>query len=976
MDSAGLIQLLEATLDHRKARQAQCPTTSLKLIASKPKNIRKTAERELKVAQATSQFSIALLKVVATDSLPIHTRLAGSLCFKNFIRSNYTDDDGNYKIPLDEVALIKKELISLMIQCPPKIQTQLGEAISIIADSDFYERWETLVQDLVNQLSGDDPKVNIGVLEVAHSVFQKWRPLYQSNALYTEINHVLNVFALPYIEMLKLADQKIGGNVGNKAVLQQWFEVLSLLVKLFFDLSCQDMPPQFEEHLKDLSTLLHKYLIYENPLLVTDDESETGILEIVKADICDALELYTRKFDEEFGALLQPFISSAWNLLSTTGPETKYDILISRALNFLTAVAGSRHATIFNDENVLNQIVEKVVVPNVSLRESDIEMFEDEPIEFIRRDLEGSDNDSRRRAATDFLRRLLEKFEQMVTTVVMKYIEHFVARGKEDWKAKDTAIYLFIAVAAKGAVTSSQGVKTVNSYLNVVQFFETNVASDLIATDVEPIAKVDAVKYLYTFRSQLTKEQWSSAFTPLIQNLGSDNYVVYTYAAIAVERVLFLTNDAGQHLFTREDIQPFAKDLLDHLFKLIQKSPDPPKMQENEFLMRCIMRVIIVLQDNVLPILDDVLAHLINITNIIKANPSNPRFYYYHFEALGAIVRFGAQSVGNKLEEALWQPFHQILAEEVSEFVPYVLQILAKLLEANPTGALSDNYKTLMTPLLTPAMWETRGNVPGCARLLSALIPRGTQFIGNQELIQILGIFQRLIDGKKIQMYGFDVLDAAVLSFTAATLDPYFKDILNVLFAKLDKDPSDSFKHRFVRFYHVVSSKTDQGMGADYFIQHADTIQGSIFTPVYLTIILPTTAQLPRPVDRKTAVVSLTKTLTESTMFRERYQKKGWGFTCEALLTLLQSPPQVTAGYGDEMITEADVDDIGFGMGYTPLNTCKQATRDDFPEIQDVQNWVSVYMKAANQQSNGTLLTFAAERLSDQAKAALIPYLQ
>lgn len=32
-----------------------------------------------------------------------------------------------------------------MISVPPGIQSQLGEAISVIADSDFWERWDTLV---------------------------------------------------------------------------------------------------------------------------------------------------------------------------------------------------------------------------------------------------------------------------------------------------------------------------------------------------------------------------------------------------------------------------------------------------------------------------------------------------------------------------------------------------------------------------------------------------------------------------------------------------------------------------------------------------------------------------------------------------------------------------------------------------------------------------------------------------------------
>jgi exportin-2 (importin alpha re-exporter) len=377
---------------------------------------------------------------------------------------------------------------------------------------------------------------------------------------------------------------------------------------------------------------------------------------------------YTIKYDEDFNPYAKPFITTVWNLLSTTGPQRKYDLLVSRALQFLTAVASvSSHAEVFNNEQTLAEIVEKVILPNVALRDSDMEMFEDEPIEFIRRDLEGADTDSRRRAATDFLRKLLADFEMLVTQVVFKYIDHYITEGKRDWKAKDTAVYLFLAIAAKGTVTAAQGVKTVNQYVDVVDFFEKNVAGDLLAgSGVEPIAKVDAIKFLHNFRSILTKEQWRVAFPPLIQNMASDNYVVYTYAAIAVERLLFLTNDNGEHLFTRADVEPLAKDLLQHLFTLIEKDSSPTKLQENEFLMRCIMRVLIVLKDGVVPIADLVLGHLINITNAIKANPSNPRFYYYHFEAIGALVRFSGPSKSAELQSRLWEPFFYIFAEDVS----------------------------------------------------------------------------------------------------------------------------------------------------------------------------------------------------------------------------------------------------------------------------------------------------------------------
>ncbi|KAI5862877.1 chromosome segregation protein [Durotheca rogersii] len=952
-DLGQIAQLLDATLDPTKYKKA---------------------EGKLKLEEKKPQFALQLLKIVATESLETKIRLSGALCFKNFIRHNYVDEDRNYKIPVDEVGTIKQELIGLMIACPATIQTQLGEAISIIADSDFWDRWDTLVADLVSRFSPDNFKINNGVLEVAHSIFARWRPLFRSDDLYVEINHVLSTFAVPFLTLLSATDQQIEAHSNDKAALKGYFETMSLLIKVFYDLSCQDMPPQFESNLQHISTLLHKYLVYENPLLATDDDSEAGVVEIVKADICEALELYVTKFDDDFGPYTQVFVSSAWNLLSAIGPETKYDNLVSRALHFLTAIANTtQHSGAFNDENVLGQVVEKVVLPNVALRESDVELVEDEPIEFIRRDLEGSDTDSRRRAATDFLRQLQGRFEQLVTTVAGRYINHYLEQGKTSWKDKDTAISLFLSIAANGAVTATHGVKTVNPLVNVVDFFQLHVANDLISDSVEPIAKVDAIKYLYTFRSQLTKEQWQAAFQPLIQNMGSSNYVVYTYAAICVERLLYLTNDAGTRIFGRADIEPFAKDLLDHLFKLVEKENSPAKMQENEFLMRCIMRVLIVMNTGIQDYVDMLLNHLVGITNIIKTNPSNPRFYYYHFEALGAVVSYGSSAGTLKLEDRLWEPFNLIITEEVNEFMPYVFLIFSKLLELNPSGALPNHYQALVPLLMLPTLWETRGNVPALTRLLAAIIPRAAPSIVAENQVQsILGIFQNLLRSKRTETNAFDLLESVVVSINRAAIEPYFKDILALLFTKLQSNPSESFKLRFVRFYHLVSAKADSGLGADFFISQVDLVQHNLFVQIYLGIILPTSELLARPVDRKLAVISFAKSLGDSAAFAQRYVK-GWRFTCEAMLKMLMNPPKVTASTVDDMIDEADVDDIGFGLAFTPLSTCKKGARDDFPETQDIQSWVRQYLTEANTRHSGAIAGFM-DRLTDEGRRAMAIY--
>lgn len=959
-DGQGAVaQLLEASLDPRQNKQA---------------------ELALRQEEVKPGFSLQLLQITASTSYPYNTRLASALLFKNFIRRNWTDEDGNYKLQLEEVTTIKSELISLMISVPAGIQSQLGEAVSTIAASDFWERWDTLVDDLVSRLQPSNPTVNIGVLQVAHSIFKRWRPLFRSDALYTEINHVLERFGTPFLGLLEGVDAFLEENKTNKENLMQGFVQLNLMIKLLYDLSCQDLPPVFEDNLSGVASLLLKYLTYDNQLLHTDDESESGQLEYVRAGIFEVLALYAQKYMDVFQPHIGQFVESSWTLLTTIGPETKYDILVSRALQFLTSIASMpEHASAFESEAVLSQVVEKVILPNVSLRESDEELFEDEPIEFIRRDLEGSDSDTRRRAATDFLRRLAEKFEASVTKVVLQYTEHYLTEYANNpganWKSKDTATYLFSAIAAKGVATASHGVTMINPLVSIPDFFQKHLVADLVAQDgLHPILKVDAIKYLYTFRSIITKELWQQVLPLLVQHLASTNFVVYTYAGIAVERALFITDEQGQPVIPTSTILPLAKDLLEHIFQLIQRDPAPQKVQENEFLMRCVMRVLIVIKEGVVPYTDNVLHHLINITKISSANPSNPRFYYFHFEAVGAFIRYAAPANPDKLEQAFYVPFAEILQVDVQEFMPYIFQLFAALLEANPSGTLPSYYQNLIAPIIMPVMWESKGNVPALVRLLSSIIHRGSEYImQNNQIEPILGIFQKLLSTKTNESYGFDLLESVVTSFPRTALEQYFISIMQIILTRLQNSRTETLTLRFVRFYHFVSARDDKGYSADFVIEVTDKVQEGLFTPIYLNFILPETQKLARPFDRKTAVVSFTKTLANSEAFANRY-KKGWGFTCEALLKVLELPPVPTSK--DDIIAEHDVEDMAFGVGFTALNTIRPQTKDPWPETgANLKVWVGRYLKEADKTHGGRISGFVQERLGAEARTVLSSYI-
>ncbi|RMZ91966.1 hypothetical protein DV736_g779, partial [Chaetothyriales sp. CBS 134916] len=952
-----LAQLLDASLDPRTNKQA---------------------EEKIRQQENSAGFALVLLQIAAQASFGYNTRLSAALFFKNFIKRNWTDVSGNYKLSETDVSAIKRLVIEYMISVPAGIQTQLGEAISIIADSDFWQRWDTLVPDLASRLTPDNLTVNIGVLQVAHSIFGRWRPLFSSDELYTEIKHVLSNFAQPFLALWQSLDAYIDSHANDQAALTQAFTELDLVLQLFYDLSCQDLAPDFEDNLQRISDLLLKYLTYHNGLLQTNDESEAGLLENTKANIFEVLTLYVGKFYDDFAKYVRNFVESSWSLLTTVGPEPKNDILVSKALHFLTSICRiTEQAQSFNDASIQTQVIEKVILPNVALRDSDVDLFEDEPIEFIRHDLEGSDSETRRRAASDFLHELSDQFEHSVTSIAMALVQRslqdYNANPAENWRSKDTATNLFYATAAKGVATTSHGVTKTNGLVDIGDFFSKNLAGDLQETNTQPLLKVDAIKYLYVFRSIITKAQWQQVMPLLVNHLGNTNYCVYTYAAVTVERVLAMADADGRPIIEPSSIIPLAKDLLEHLFGLIEKDRASEKVQENEFLMRCIMRVLIVLREADSTVFNSTLDHLVAISNIISSNPSNPKFYYYHFEAIGALVRFSPASKSISLAEALFNPFVYVLQNGIEEFMPYVFQLLAALVEAEPNAPLPPILQPLIAPTLAPDLWEQRGNVPALARMLSALVVRSpTEMQANNQIESVLGIFQKLVSSKAFENYGFDLLETVVSTFAPSAIDQYWVPLLTVILTRLQRQPSNTFQLRFVRFYHFVACRDDKGLGADFFVAATDRVQNDVFRGLYLSIILPKTQELARPIDQKIAAVSLTKALADSQAFVNRYPK-GWPLTCNALLKLLEDPPLPSKQ--TDNILDQDAEEISFGVGFTQLRTIAKPQTDDFPEITDLRKWVGHYLKSADQRHGGRLRTVIQQALSPDAKSVLDAYM-
>jgi len=315
-----------------------------------------------------------------------------------------------------------------------------------------------------------------------------------------------------------------------------------------------------------------------------------------------------------------------------------------------------------------------------------------------------------------------------------------------------------------------------------------------------------------------------------------------------------------------------------------------------------------------------------------------------------------------------------ILLNDVTEFIPYVFQLLALLLESNEKAPLPQRYKDLVPPLLTPLLWESRGNVPALVRLLQAILSRGAStIIENNQLTPILGIFQKLAASKITEVHAFELLEACFLSFPSTALQPYLKDVFIILLTRLNSSKTEMLSQRFVRLIYFLAGRGEQG--PDFVAKTIDQVQNGIFGQLYSAVILPDTQKLQRPTDRKVAVVGLTKFVAFSEELATTYHR-AWPNSVIALLKTLELAPVPVAEDPAAELQDAEIDEVSFGASFTRLNTCRKRAVDPFPEAGDLKKWVGEQVKQANTKFNGRVEGWINTELPEDVKGVLRSYMQ
>lgn len=649
-------------------------------------------------------------------------------------------------IPSSDKDAIKANIVRLMIGAPTLVQKQLSEALATISNIDWPDSWKGLLPELVAQLqSAADMSVMLGLLESAAAVFERFRGAYDTDENRYPLRCALDQFGVHLPSLLRMLDGRIQQSLSSspdKITLAPLLHAQRICINIFYLLSTLDLPDIFEENLEAFMAFFHRYLELKLPMVqASAGDEEAGQLEQMQASVLEVIGLYSEKYDEEFTAYLQTFVQDAWGLLAGTERDRllspALDGLVSSALRFLTAVASRPYgAALFEQDAAMRAVLEGVVLPNIRLRTSDVETFEDNPVDFIRGDIEGSDSDTRRRAATDLVRALSKHINAKITPACSQYVDQLLAVYATDKSKnevdKDAAVALVMAVAVKASTTAS-GATATNELFNLLDFLRLHVLPELQpGEDINsrPFARAACIKFVASFRTLFGSGELHSLLPLLAPFVNAKSYVVHTYAAGAIEKILLVKDKNATGVSTPrvslDAVAPLVTTLLSSMFSRMMRSD----YGENEYLMRCVLRLVLFSKEHVGALTSNLVAALTALLHRVCTNPSNPSFNHLLFEAIAALMRAVCGSKPESVSDfqaLLFPPFQEVLQKDVLEFFPYVFQLFAELLELRPTPApgqssLTDQYRALLGPVLTPALWMNKGNVPALTELLAVCV--------------------------------------------------------------------------------------------------------------------------------------------------------------------------------------------------------------------------------------------------------------
>uniref|UniRef100_A0A8C5F3T1 Importin 7 n=1 Tax=Gadus morhua TaxID=8049 RepID=A0A8C5F3T1_GADMO len=371
MDPESLIEALRGTMDP---------------------NLREAAERQLNEVN----FVSTLLRVTMSDQLDLNVRQAGVIYLKNMITQHWSEGDSSSteppvnNIPEEDRQFIRDNIVEAIIHSPERIRVQLTTCIHHMIKHDYPGKWTTIVDKIGFYLQSDNSAGWLGILLCLYQLVKNYE--------YKKPDERQPLVAAMHIFMPMLKDRFIQllPDPSSDSVLVQK-QIFKIIYALFQLINRQNLT----EWMEILKTVVDRDVLSFFPQeTMQADEEERPELPWWKCKKW-ALHILARLFERygspgnttkeyaEFAELfLKGYAVAAQQVLLKVlyqYKEKQYVAprVLQQTLNYINQ--GIAHAVTWkNLKQHIQGIIQDVVFPLMCYTDSDEELWQEDPYEYIR----------------------------------------------------------------------------------------------------------------------------------------------------------------------------------------------------------------------------------------------------------------------------------------------------------------------------------------------------------------------------------------------------------------------------------------------------------------------------------------------------------------------------------------------------------------------------------------------------------------
>ena len=316
---------------------------------------------------------------------------------------------------------IRSMVIQLLFNSPPQFAKLIANSVSLIAKRDFPESWPDLLEVLTSGLENATIEQIYAIVLASKDILEDYK---------NKDSFFQRGIMVGRNQTLKFWDEASNNLITNvlpnidSPLVPECLENVFIIIRCLFTTG---MPPFYNEILPQFFAVLTQYLSTDPQEGINYKIQLCALIKIIICQYKYEINVWgkgndedeKKKEPEEIEALhtnWNNLLFSLFNVMSSND-----DQLVIASFEALNPLARTQKE-FFIQNNLLQQLCEHILIPCIQLSQEDIEEFENRPLDYFQKNIEGNDS-SKRTYANSFLRTLCRNFRQELSSVFFGYAQ-------------------------------------------------------------------------------------------------------------------------------------------------------------------------------------------------------------------------------------------------------------------------------------------------------------------------------------------------------------------------------------------------------------------------------------------------------------------------------------------------------------------------------------------------------------------------